>query len=122
MALYRDSISQSSTPSRSRTPAVTKTSTATLLESFDVLSPLHELLSRLINSEFPTLDVTQDQPLLPQHFASEASIVRERIKKAVDMVHSLPNMNKTVTEQKSEIQQLKERIEQQKEVLRLLTG
>ncbi|KAI9707275.1 MAG: hypothetical protein M1836_000235 [Candelina mexicana] len=87
-------------------------------QTFDVLPPLHSLLMRLV----PQLISHPDQqPLEPQHLATESSVIKIRLQKARTAVEAMPDVERNVAEQEEEIKGLEERIAKQREVLRSLS-
>jgi len=96
--------------------------------AFDFLPPLHHLLSRLL---LPPADQTppathplapSNQPLEPKDVAKEAARIKQMIQNARLAVAQLPDVDRTVEEQKAEIRELEGRIERQREVLREVAG
>jgi len=98
-------------------------------EIFDILAPLHELLSRLISPSTPSTGTSTTAgsyktatPLEIQHLAAEASTVRNRIRRARRAVEGLPDVERGVGEQEREIAELRRKIEAQRGVLRGVGG
>lgn len=94
-------------------------------ETFDILPALHELLSRLLSpSEDPSRPPTypQQEHLSPQQLQAEASIVRNKIRKARETVAALPDIDRSISEQEAEIASLREKIARQQHVLQGLDG
>lgn len=94
--------------------------------TYDILPPLHALLSRLLLSfpqttgqtsasppaGSPTLSSVLDSiPLSPKDLATAVSAVKIRIQKARVATGALPDVERTVEEQEVEITQLKAEIE-----------
>ncbi|KAI9822421.1 MAG: hypothetical protein M1827_000140 [Pycnora praestabilis] len=103
-------------PSSSSTPlATSQPPSLPPPQTFDILPPLHALISRLIPSASPSPD---QQPLEPQHLATEASAIKIRIQKAKAAVEALADIDRTIAEQDEEIKELEQRISSQKEVLK----
>lgn len=97
--------------------------------TFDILPPLHELLSRLVADD-PTASLTAEpssptyqnlEPLAMHQLAGEASSIRSRIRRARAAVEALPDVDRTIEEQEEEIRLLQERITKQTAVLKGLT-
>lgn len=109
---------------------------------FDILPPLHQLLSRLlaqsagipipladgqegiapaagpVSSDPHALTYKDLQPLDIQQLAQEASRVKIRIQKARQAIMLLSDMERTVAEQTEEILDLEEHCEELRRVLR----
>jgi len=90
---------------------------------FDLLPQLHELLSRLLDTD---TDYTIPQsgphykaqePLAMHQLSGAVSSIRVNIGKARAAVAALPDVQRTIEEQEEEISVLKARIARQKEVL-----
>ncbi|KAI9680808.1 MAG: hypothetical protein M1817_004248 [Caeruleum heppii] len=97
-------------------------STASQLPSpaaLDVLPALHALLSRLVPDPTST---SLAPPLEPQHLASEAAGLKVRLQKAKAAIEQLPDMERSITQQEKEMQQVEARIREQRDVLRGLVG
>ncbi|KAH0542386.1 hypothetical protein FGG08_003231 [Glutinoglossum americanum] len=105
----RPSLRPSSTP----VPPDTQSQSLPPPQTFDVLAPLHTLLSKL-------LPASPDAPpsLNPQHLATEAGAIKLRLQKARAVVEALGDMDRGVEEQEEEIRALEEKCEKQREVLR----
>jgi hypothetical protein len=138
-ALHRSLVSRMSFPtsqlqsSAAQTPVPTQhttilstTSTLPPPATFDILPPLHELLSRLVAND-PEASLTAEpssptyqnlEPLAMHQLAGEVSSVRSRIRRARAAVESLPDMDRTVEEQEEEIKLLQDRITKQTAVLK----
>jgi hypothetical protein len=92
---------------------------------FDILPPLHELLSRLLAADTDPLlmmPVTSpvykgQQPLSMHHLAGEISAIRNRIRKARASVEELPDMDRSIDEQQQEISLLQDKIAKQSVIL-----
>ncbi|KAI9777685.1 MAG: hypothetical protein M1839_008604 [Geoglossum umbratile] len=82
-------------------------------QTFDILAPLHALLSKL-------LPAAPDAPpsLDPQHLATEAGAIKLRLRAARVAVEALGDMDRSVEEQEEEIKTLEEKCEKQREVLK----
>ena len=124
----------STTPNPSSAEIDPKDSTKPLPppETFDILSPLHELLHQLLHNPSagstnlsanyaPTLFPNQ-QPLEVQQLAGEMSAIRNRIRKARAAVEALPDVERSVEEQDEEMAALRGRIERQKQMLSNIGG
>jgi len=90
---------------------------------FDFLPQLHELLSRLLDTD-TDYAVPQSaphykaqEPLAMHQLSGAVSSVRVNIGKARAAVEALPDVNRTIQEQEEEISILKARIARQKGVL-----
>jgi len=114
-------------------PQVIRTTTLPSPEIFDILAPLHELLSRLATSSSSATSNTpaaaatvgsykSAAPLEIQHLAAEASTVRNRIRRARRAVEGLPDVERGLSAQEREIAELRTRIEAQMGVLRGVGG
>ncbi|KAK5277640.1 hypothetical protein LTR16_009538, partial [Cryomyces antarcticus] len=92
-------------------------------ETFDILPPLHQLLSRLLagnppNLADPSLAAYPDQQHLDiQQLATESSSIKARIRKALAAVRALPDMERTVEEQEEEIEYLESKIRRQRRII-----
>lgn len=92
-------------------------------EVFDIIPPLHELLSRLLstattsNGSTTAIAYKSAEPLGFQQLVAEASAVRNRIRRARRAVEVLPDVEREVVEQEREIVELRARIEKQRKVL-----
>lgn len=93
---------------------------------FDIIAPLHELLCRLAATpgaaaaDLPSVQMPfpNQQPLEIQQLASEVSSIRSRIRRARAVVEALPDVERDVEEQLLEMDWLRRRIAEQREVLR----
>lgn len=105
--------------------------------TFDILPPLHQLLSRLLAqsstipgpdgeaqpgsatiSNDPNVLTYQDlQPLEIQHLAGEIGAIKTRVQKARAEVKKLPDVDRTVEEQGEEIEALEEKCRLLREAL-----
>ncbi|MCJ1385183.1 hypothetical protein MMC17_008304 [Xylographa soralifera] len=83
-------------------------------DTFDFIPPLHTLLSRLLVSQAESAGTT----LSPKDLATEAAAIKIKIQKARAAVQVLPDVDRSVAEQQGEIEELEERIREQKRVLR----
>ncbi|TKA72845.1 hypothetical protein B0A49_05149 [Cryomyces minteri] len=108
------------TPSNTATQSIPS---LPLPETFDILPPLHQLLSRLLaanppNLTDPSLAAYPDQQHLDiQQLATEASSIKARIRKALAAVRALPDMERTVEEQEEEIEYLESKIRRQTRII-----
>ena len=84
-------------------------------QTFDIIPPLHALLSRLL--AVTTENSTNTTLLSAKDLASEASAIKIKIQKARAAVEALPDADRTIQEQEQEIRGLEERIDGLKEVL-----
>ncbi|KAF2717660.1 hypothetical protein K431DRAFT_198834, partial [Polychaeton citri CBS 116435] len=97
---------------------------------FDVLPPLHELLARIDHSSSGPSDSTNtnppaetgvayvdQQPLDPKDLPNEILPIKGRIRRALKKLEELPDMDRTVEEQREEIEDLEARIQAQREML-----
>lgn len=109
-------------PPTTTAPTPTPTTTLPLPNPslFDILPPLHELLSRLLASTNQPYKTAE--PLEIHHLVAETSSVRNRIRRARREVEALPDVERSVAEQDEEIRVLRERIELQRGVLRGVGG
>lgn len=78
--------------------------------AFDFLPDLHALLQRVFNDELDPKDV-----------AHESSQIRLKLERARVMVAELPDVDKSLDEQKKEIKELEEKIERQKSIMRAVS-
>ncbi|KAI9776779.1 MAG: hypothetical protein M1816_005084 [Peltula sp. TS41687] len=85
--------------------------------AFDIIPALYTLLARLL----PTA-TSSDPPLEPQHLAIEASTVKIKLQKALAAVEALPDMDRTLEQQQSEIRELEEHIRRQQQMLAALAA
>ncbi|MCJ1318607.1 hypothetical protein MMC15_003937 [Xylographa vitiligo] len=83
-------------------------------DTFDFIPPLHALLSRLL---VPQSDAAGNT-LAPKDLATEAAAIKIKIQKARAAVQVLPDVERSVAAQREEIEELEERIREQKRVLR----
>ncbi|KAI4271571.1 MAG: hypothetical protein LQ337_005914 [Flavoplaca oasis] len=80
--------------------------------TFDIIPPLHIILSRLLLSE-PTSSPTSppnnsnQSPLAPKDVAAAVSEVRARIARARSIIAQMQDSDRTIEEQKEEIEELK---------------
>jgi hypothetical protein len=95
--------------------------------TFDILPPLHALLSRLllpasqpstqtpfsppITSSPALTNPTNTTPLAPKDLATASSIVKIKIQKARVAIRGLPDMERTIEEQELEIWELEKEVE-----------
>ncbi|MCJ1250261.1 hypothetical protein MMC30_007487 [Trapelia coarctata] len=99
--------------------------------TFDFLPPLHHLLSRLLlpplnpgDQATPAANplAPSNQPLEPKDVARETARIKQMIQNARLAVAELPDIDRTIEEQKAEIRELEERISRQREVLKEVAG
>jgi len=129
MSFTTSQIHSSTAPTPISTQSTTIPPTTSTLPSpttFDILPPLHELLSRLVAND-PEASLTAEpssptyqnlEPLAMHQLAGEASGIRSRIRRARAAVEALPDVDRTVEEQEEEIKLLQERITKQTAVLK----
>jgi hypothetical protein len=108
-------------------------------ETFDIIPPLHQLLSRLLaqspaipgadgnttaagagstlSSDPNVLTYADLQPLEIQNLASEAGAIKSRIARARGEIKKLPDVERTIDEQMEEIAYLEAKIAEQRETL-----
>jgi hypothetical protein len=102
-------------------------------QTFDILPALHELLARIAlhqgDSPFDTTSSTLSEsvaegtsytelvPLAPKDLPTAVLEIKTRIRAALRAVEGLPDVDRSLEEQKEEIRELEERITRQKEVL-----
>lgn len=107
-------------------------------QTFDILPPLHALLSRIpISSLFDTpylvssLDSAELQDQGAYHnqeileigsLATEAAAIKIRIQKARTAVAALPDVDRTVEEQNVEILELESRVRELRDVMKDMKG
>ncbi|KAF8423863.1 RNA polymerase II transcription mediator complex subunit 9-domain-containing protein [Tirmania nivea] len=75
--------------------------------TFDFLPPLHSLISKVYADDLP-----------PQGLSDQANPIRIKLVKARQLVLDLPDMSRSIDEQKEQIRELEERIEKQRRVIR----
>lgn len=75
--------------------------------AFDFIPDLHALLLRVSRDELDLKDVDH-----------ESSHIRLKMEKARAMVASLPDVDRSLEDQKKEIQELEEQIERQRDMIR----
>lgn len=80
---------------------------------FDILPPLHALLSRLLlphslDGTTPSPDTTATAPLSPKDLATAASSITNKIQKARVAVRELPGVEISIEEQEDVIAELEE--------------
>jgi len=102
-------------------------------QTFDILPPLHEILSRIDHT--PTVGVITDadpsstdndiddaytgaQPLDPKDLPNEVLPLRNKCKRVPREIEKLPDVERSVEEQREEIGELEEGIRRRMEVLR----
>ena len=91
-----------------------------LANAFDILPALHELLARLdhgISHDGETGHYAELQPLEPKDVPTQALPIKARIRRALRELEKLPDMGRSVEEQREEIEELEERIQKQRAVL-----
>jgi uncharacterized coiled-coil protein SlyX len=104
-------------------------------QTFDILPALHELLARIdhsttdsvsnINVPDQTASDSEDigalyselQPLEPKELPVEVLQIKTKIRKALKELERLPDMERSVEEQKEEIEALERRITRQREMV-----
>ncbi|MCJ1481258.1 hypothetical protein MMC06_001415 [Schaereria dolodes] len=82
--------------------------------TFDIIPSLHALLSRLLVA--PN-DGGAGSPLSPKDLSTEAAAIKIKIQKARAAVETLPDIERTVAEQREDIKELQTRIVGLKRVL-----
>lgn len=86
-------------------------------QTFDLLPPLHALLSRLLLSRDPTdlstpsPETVTASPISPKELGAAASTVTNKIQKARLAVRELPGVEMSLEEQKDLIEELEEEVE-----------
>ena len=106
--------------------------------TYDILPPLHTILSRLLlpSSQTSSQPSTSPQaaispatsqnaittPLSPKDLTTAASAVKNKIQKARVVTSGLPDMERTVEQQEEEINELEEEVERLTGVLRGISG
>ena len=92
---------------------------------FDVIPALHQLLARLLHT--PSADsnhnmyyYTDAAPLEIQGLAPAASMLKIKLQKARNAIRTLPDTDRTVEEQQTEINDLERRIQNLQAILRTL--
>ncbi|MCJ1291603.1 hypothetical protein MMC34_003148 [Xylographa carneopallida] len=83
--------------------------------TFDFIPPLHALLSRLLVLQSDTTG--NANALAPKELATEAASIKIKIQKARAAVQALPDVQRSVSEQRAEIGELEKRIRAQRGVL-----
>lgn len=91
-------------------PSETVAPTSLPANAFDFLPDLHALLQRVFNDELDPKDV-----------AHESSRIRLKMERARVMVSELPDVDRSLDEQKKEIRELEEKIEQQRGIMRAIS-
>lgn len=104
---------------------LSKPTTLPPASTFDILPPLHALLSRLLlpspsqstaTTFSPTPPVTSSPaatssgPLSPKDLATASSTVKIKIQKARAVIKGLPDIERSIEEQEEEIQELEEEV------------
>lgn len=92
-------------------PSETAAPTSLPANSFDFLPDLHALLQRVFNDELDPKDV-----------AHESSRIRLKMERARVMVSELPDVDRSLEEQKKEIRELEEKIERQRSIMRAVSN
>ncbi|EMD00312.1 hypothetical protein BAUCODRAFT_59400, partial [Baudoinia panamericana UAMH 10762] len=97
---------------------------------FDILPALHELLSRIDHAptaatladpgEESEIAYTGSQPLDPKDLPSAVLPIKAQIRKGLRELETLPDMDRSVEEQREEIAELETKIRRQEEVLRAM--
>lgn len=103
--------------------------------TYDILPPLHDLLSRLLLPPSQNIAQTSASPpaaspavsslsnsasLSPKDLATAASAIKVKIQKARVITAALPDTDRTVEEQEAEISELEAEVERLKGVLKNL--
>lgn len=91
-------------------PSETTVPTSLPANAFDFLPDLHALLQRVFNDELDPKDV-----------AHESSRIRLKMERARVMVSELPDVDRSLEEQKKEIRELEEKIERQRGIMRAVS-
>ncbi|KAF3930900.1 hypothetical protein ABW19_dt0206200 [Dactylella cylindrospora] len=86
-------------------------------ETFDFIPQTHDLLLRLLPPQPSSQPGTNLVPLEPKDIDAEASRIRIKIQKARGILNDLPDISRSIEEQKDEITELEEKIKRQREVL-----
>ncbi|MCJ1236148.1 hypothetical protein MMC14_004125 [Varicellaria rhodocarpa] len=94
-------------PSTSSPPLPSTQSSLPPPQTFDIIPPLHTLLSRLLPNP---LDPNAQPSLSPKDLATEAAAIKIKIQLARSTVEMLPDVDRTVEEQMEEMRELEERI------------
>ena len=102
-------------------------------QTFDILPALHELLARIdhinttthLSSTDPSADAadigaqyTDVQPLDPKDLPSEVLALKAKIRRALKELEKLPDMGRSVEEQREEVVELEGRIRRQRGMVR----
>ena len=80
-------------------------------QAFEILTPLHSLLSRLL------LEQSDKDALTTKELAPEVAVLKLTIQRARTMVQGLPDAQRTVEDQALEIEALRNKIQKQKKAL-----
>jgi len=81
--------------------------------TFDLLPPLHQLLSRLLDSTvYP-----HDEPLETKDLATAAAAIKLKIEKARTAITGLPDISRTVEDLNEEAEECARRVEKLRLVL-----
>lgn len=106
-------------------------------QTFDILSPLHELLARIehVSTQGDILPTSEDgngegigtryqnqPPLEPKDLPGEILPLKAKIRKVLRELEKLPDMDRSVEEQREEIAELEERRRRQLEMIGKLAG
>ncbi|KAF2429506.1 hypothetical protein EJ08DRAFT_635195 [Tothia fuscella] len=105
-------------------------------ETFDFMPPLHEILSRLllpsgglqaplaVEASGTNGEISSDGTghLDIQELGAAANVVKVKIQKARQEVKGLPDVDRSIEEQRDEIEELEDRIEAMKNMLKQLGG
>lgn len=95
-------------------------------QTFDILPTLHEILARIDHSGLDANDVEEEfiptryaelQSLDPKDLPNEVLPLKAKIRRAQREVEKLPDVERSVEEQREEIVELEERIRRQREML-----
>lgn len=106
-------------------------------QSFDILPALHELLARIDHTSTDasalndSIDPSESQgeigalytdlaPLEPKDLPVEVLQIKAKIRNALKELQKLPDMDRSVEEQQSEIEDLEDRIARQRAMIRKL--
>jgi len=101
--------------------------------TFDFIPPLHEMVSRVLaeSANPSTASVVPEtsasmysnqQGLAISQLAAEVSTIKDRLRKARAALVALPDLDQDLEEQEQEMQELRARIDMQKQVLRRMSA
>lgn len=88
---------------------------------FDILPPLHQLLSRLeptLNNYTSSSDAIESAPLAYRDVSTSAQFIKSRIRLVLSELAGLGDMDRTIDEQELETVMLRDKINEQRAVLR----